>query len=53
MMPYLYYFQQLMCHYPPPYDDVPVPYQPICGLINKTTKWLYENVGRLSEELKT
>jgi len=52
MMPYLFYYQQLMCHYDPPYADIPDTYKPICSHINAFTKWLYGNVDELSEMLK-
>ncbi len=52
MMPYLLYFQQLICHYPPPYENVPESYQPICVLINNLTDWLYDNADILSKELQ-
>lgn len=51
MMPYIFYHQQIMCHYPPPYDAVPDTYKPICALINKFTDWLFENVDILSAKL--
>jgi Ser/Thr protein kinase RdoA (MazF antagonist) len=51
IMPYILYFQQLMCHYEPPYSNVADTYKPICNLINNFTKWLYENVEILSNEL--
>jgi hypothetical protein len=51
MMPYILYFQQLMCHYSPPYSNVPDTYKPICKLINSFTNWLYLNVKNLSKEL--
>ena len=53
IMPYLYYYQQIMCHYPPPYDNIPVVYKPICTFINNFTSWLHENAGILSEKLLT
>ena len=51
IMPYIFYFQQIICHYPPPYDFVAESYKPICDLINRFTNWLYENVDTLSKEL--
>ena len=51
MMPYVLYYQQLMCHYQPPYNNIPDTYKPICNLINCFTKWLYDNVDALSREL--
>lgn len=51
MMPYVLYFQQIMCHYAPPYDNIPDEYKPLCKLINNYTNWLYENVETLSDEL--
>jgi thiamine kinase-like enzyme len=51
MMPYIFYYQQLMCHYEPPYNVIPDTYKPICNLINNFTKWLYENVETISNEL--
>jgi hypothetical protein len=50
-LPYLFYFQQIMCHYSPPYDSIPDTYKPICSLINNFTNWLYENVEILEKEL--
>ena len=51
IMPYILYFQQLMCHYEPPYSNVADTYKPMCNLINNFTKWLYENVEIASNEL--
>ncbi|MCL1951583.1 MAG: phosphotransferase [Oscillospiraceae bacterium] len=51
MMPYVFYFQQILCHYPPPYSSVAETYQPICGLINRFTRWLYGHAEELSMEL--
>lgn len=51
MMPYVLYFQQIMCHYAPPYDNIPDDYKPLCKLVNNYTNWLYENVETLSDEL--
>jgi thiamine kinase-like enzyme len=51
MMPYVFYYQQLMCHYQPPYNNVPDSYKSICKLINNFTKWLYENTEILSDGL--
>lgn len=51
IMPYLFYYQQIICGYSPPYDGIPETYIPICKLINNFTKWLYENVETLSKEL--
>jgi Ser/Thr protein kinase RdoA (MazF antagonist) len=51
MMPYVLYYQQLICHYQPPYQNIPDAYKPICKLINNFTKWLYENIETLSNEL--
>lgn len=53
MMPYILYFQQLMCHYQPPYSNVPNTYKPICNLINNFTNWLYENIEALANDLCT
>ena len=52
IIPYLYYFQQIMCHYSPPYDGIPNTYKPICDLINNLTNWLYENTESLEKELQ-
>jgi Ser/Thr protein kinase RdoA (MazF antagonist) len=52
MMPYVLYYQQLICHYQPPYQNIPDTYKPICKLINNFTNWLYENIETLSNELK-
>lgn len=51
ILPYLFYFQQIMCHYSPPYDNVPDTYKPVCNLINNFTNWLYENADNLGKEL--
>jgi len=51
IMPCMFYFQQIMCHYPPPYDNIPETYIPICRLINCCTDWLYDNVEMLEREL--
>ncbi|MDF2542463.1 MAG: kinaselike protein [Herbinix sp.] len=51
IMPYLLYYQQLMCHYTPPYRNVADSYKPICELINNFTNWLYHKVDTLSKEL--
>jgi thiamine kinase-like enzyme len=51
MMPFVLYYQQLLCHYPPPYHEVPDTYKPICKLINCFAEWLYFNVENLSIEL--
>jgi Ser/Thr protein kinase RdoA (MazF antagonist) len=51
IMPYILYYQQLMCHYEPPYSNVADTYKPMCNLINNFTKWLYENVEVLSNEI--
>ena len=51
IMPYLFYYQQIMCHYPPPYDGIPETYKPVCELINRFTKWLYENAEGLENSL--
>jgi len=53
MMPYVFYFQHMIWNYSPPYDDIPEAYMPICELIKNFTKWLYENVENLSDELQT
>lgn len=52
IMPYLFYYQQIMCHYSPPYDDIPDTYKPVCNLINNFTKWLYENAENLERALQ-
>ena len=52
MMPYLFYYQQLMCHYDPPYADIPDTYRPICDHINAFTEWLCDNVEELSEAMQ-
>jgi len=52
IMPYLLYFQQIMCHYSPPYENIPATYKPVCNLINSFAKWLYENVEILEKELQ-
>ena len=49
IIPRLLYYQQIMCHYPPPYEAIPETYKPICGLINRFTSWLYEH----AEDLET
>jgi len=51
MMPYIFYFQQMIWNYTPPFDDVVETYMPMCKLIQNFTKWLYDNVEKLSEEL--
>lgn len=51
IMPYLFYFQQIMCHYPPPYDGIPDTYKPVCGLINRFANWLYEHAEDLDKAL--
>jgi hypothetical protein len=51
MMPYVLYYQQLICHYRPPYQNIPDTYKPICKLINNFSNWLYENIETLSNEL--
>lgn len=53
IMPYVLYYQQLICHYSPPYHEVAESYKPMCKLINNFTDWLYENVEILSEKLRT
>jgi aminoglycoside phosphotransferase (APT) family kinase protein len=52
-MPFVLYWQQLMCHYDPPYRDVAESYRPVCTLINHFTDWLYDNAEALSEQLVT
>ena len=47
IMPYVFYFQQILCHYDPPYDNVADSYKPMCDLINRYTDWLYDNVEKL------
>ena len=47
----LFYFQQIMCHYSPPYDNIPETYKPVCQLINCFTDWLYHNMENLEKEL--
>jgi len=51
MMPYVFYFQQILCHYPPPYGNVAETYKPICELINRFARWLYDHAEELSMEL--
>ena len=52
-MPYLYYFQQMICNYnPAEYGNIPYMYKPIRDLIINVTNWLYENVDVLAEELR-
>jgi len=51
VMPYLFYYQQIMCHYPPPYNGIPEKYKPVCRLINRFTKWMYENAEGLERSL--
>ena len=51
MMPYVFYYQQIMCHYPPPYAAVPETYRPICSLINRFAHWLHDHAEELSMEL--
>ena len=54
IMPYLYYYQQLICNYhPSEYDNLPYMYTPICKLIINVTNWLYENVDILADEMRT
>jgi Ser/Thr protein kinase RdoA (MazF antagonist) len=52
IMPRLFYFQQIMCHYPPPYDSIPDMYKQVCKLINSFTGWLYKNTEMLERELQ-
>ncbi|MCL2774236.1 MAG: phosphotransferase [Oscillospiraceae bacterium] len=52
IMPYLYYYHQMICNYSPPYDDIPETYKPICNLIINVTNWLYKNVDDLSKKLR-
>ena len=51
MMPYVFYFQQMIWNYSPPYDDIPEAGKDRCKLIQNFTKWLYENVDDLSKKL--
>jgi aminoglycoside phosphotransferase (APT) family kinase protein len=51
IMPRLFYFQQIMCHYPPPYDSIPDTYKQVCSLINSFTGWLYQNTEMLERDL--
>ena len=51
IMPLLFYFQQIMCHYSPPYDNIPETYKPVCRLINSFSDWLYHNMEILEKEL--
>jgi len=51
MMPYVFYFQQMIWNYSPPYDDIPEAGKDRCKLIQNFTKWLYENVDDLSRKL--
>jgi Ser/Thr protein kinase RdoA (MazF antagonist) len=50
-MPYLFYYQQIMCHYSPPYDSVPETYKPVCGLINRFASWLHEHAEDVEKAL--
>jgi aminoglycoside phosphotransferase (APT) family kinase protein len=52
-MPFVLYWQQLLCHYDPPYRDVVSSYRPVCTLINNFTDWLYDNAENLSEQCLT
>jgi hypothetical protein len=51
IMPYLFYFQQMIHNYSPPYETVPDTCKPLCNLIINLTNWLYQNVDNLSDEL--
>jgi len=51
IMPYTLYFQQILCHYTPPYSEIANGYKPMCSLINAFTAWLYKNAELLSREL--
>jgi Ser/Thr protein kinase RdoA (MazF antagonist) len=51
MMPYVLYFQNMIMHYSPPYDDIPSAYQPICDFLCKLTTWLYNHVDELAHAL--
>jgi Ser/Thr protein kinase RdoA (MazF antagonist) len=51
IMPYLFYFQQMIHNYSPPYETVPETCKPLCYLIMNLTKWLYVNVENLANEL--
>lgn len=53
MMPYVFYFQHMIWNYSPPYNDIPEAYMPICKLIQNFTKWLYDNIDTLANELRT
>ena len=50
MMPYVYYFQQMLCHYRPG-EAVAEHYRPIGGLIDRAAGWLHGHAGELSAQL--
>ena len=55
IMPYLYYYAQMICNYSP--DEIyknllPDWWKDKCDLIINVTDWLYENVEKLSEALR-
>jgi hypothetical protein len=52
MMPYLFYFQQCICNYSPPYDNMADNYKAISKLILNLLNWLYDNVEDLSYYLQ-
>ena len=51
MMPYVLYFQQILCHYSPPYRNIAETCQPLFETINRVMNWLYEHIEGLSTEL--
>ena len=51
MMPYVLYFQQILCHYSPPYSNIAETYQPHFELINQIMRWLYDHAEELSSQL--
>jgi len=51
MMPCVLYFQQILCHYSPPYSNIAETYQPLFETINRVMNWLYEHIEGLSMEL--
>lgn len=56
IMPYLYYYTQMICNYTPHeiyHNDIPDWWKAKCSLIINVTNWLYANVEALSEALHT
>jgi len=55
IMPYLYYYTQMICNYTPHeiyYNEVCDWWKNKSMLITNVTNWLYENAEKLSEDLK-